>query len=584
MSLRFNLDRPKPGDDEIKKGQDFNALVEQFKKQSLKKARGDESWRKNKLVRYSAIIAGATVVCTVTLVSILKNPSTKQTKHESITTQNAAKSTSPKKRFISAPSEKLKIPYSTYKVDSDKGGAIGHHTSTRIKIPGKSFIDRNGKDIVGEVTIQYREFHDEGDIIAGGIPMKYDSAGSHYNLETAGMFEITGEQNGEPVFIKKDKNLTVELASKNNEDRFNQYYLDTNARNWSYLKRDEPVAVKKQIDQTRRASEISSIQTLAEQIIPKQIDSVRKLYSTKISRIQTVSEPAKPVKLTAGRPTFKFEGSYDEFPELSAFDNVVFEVGPENKNYSPELHEITWSDVKIGQGPVKGRNYILDLSYRSRRERLVVYPVLTGKDYEKARTRYEEQLENYNALLEKKKAEEQRLMAEMEAKQSAYMALQKKKLEELRNERERLAASVNAKEMNELSSGFNTMSNAVRATRIFSVSRFGIYNSDCPHKAPEGNDIKPVFVSNGRQVTANAVYLVDHTDKSVYQVEASPEARMKIKPDNEYSLCLFNKNRMYLCNKKDFRQATGNNSSHFEVTQLPDEADNLVDFKKALEL
>ncbi len=35
MSLQFNLNRPPLGDDEINKGQDFDALVKKFKAQSL---------------------------------------------------------------------------------------------------------------------------------------------------------------------------------------------------------------------------------------------------------------------------------------------------------------------------------------------------------------------------------------------------------------------------------------------------------------------------------------------------------------------------------------------------------------------
>jgi hypothetical protein len=585
MGLKFNLDRPKPGDDEIRQGQDFNALVEQFKKQSLKKARGDESWRRSKAVRYTAVIAGVTVVCTVTLLSLLNKPTSKQTEHETIITQKNTTKVSPSKKFISAPSGKIKVGYASYKVNNDKGGNIVHHTNTKIRIPAKSFTYKNGEDVVGEVTIQYREFHDEGDIIAGGIPMRYDSAGTHYNLETAGMFEILGEQNGAPVFIKKEKALSVELVSASNENRFNQYFLDTIARNWTYLKKDQPVAfTKKAAEKSIPSAKMRAAEQLVNHVIPARIDSVRNIFEQKIAKIPVVKEPARPAKSTTGRPTFKFEGSYEEFPELSAFDNVVFEVGPENKNYSPELHEITWSDVKISQGPVKGKNYLLDLSYRNRHERLVVYPVLTGRDYEFAKNRYEKQLEEYHSLLEKKKAEERRMMAEMEARQAEYMALQKKKQAELADERAKIAATSNADELNELATEFNRMSNPVRATRLFSVNRFGIYNSDCPHKVPGGNAIIPQFVNNGKMLGGNAAYLVDHTAKSVYQLSGENQMRMSIDPASEYSICLFNGNRIYLCSRERFRNTRDNNSDRFELELLKDEDNDLTGLKKALEL
>jgi hypothetical protein len=73
MSLKFNIDRPKVSDEEISKHQNFQKLVEQFKQQSLKKAQGDETWWKDKKIRYSTVIAVITFVCTVTYFHFLVN-------------------------------------------------------------------------------------------------------------------------------------------------------------------------------------------------------------------------------------------------------------------------------------------------------------------------------------------------------------------------------------------------------------------------------------------------------------------------------------------------------------------------------
>ena len=101
MSPKFNIDRPKVSDDELKKQQNFEQLVERFKQQSLKKARGDESWWKSKKIRYSAVIAGVTVVCTITYLSLFTNQKQQQT-HETLITQNttAQKTTTKKEPFV----------------------------------------------------------------------------------------------------------------------------------------------------------------------------------------------------------------------------------------------------------------------------------------------------------------------------------------------------------------------------------------------------------------------------------------------------------------------------------------------------
>lgn len=597
MSLKFNINRPKIGDDEIKKQQNFKELVEKFKQQSLKQAQGDESWWKNKKVRYSTVIAGITVVCTVTYFSLFNKKQNQQTKtHETLTTQEKTSGTTKQKRgFITEPSARLKIPYTAYKINNAKGGNITHTTSSKIKIPKNSFVDKNGKDIVGDVTIEYREFHDLGDIIVSGIPMAYDSAGHNYNLESAGMFDIKGSRDGEPVFIKPEKNLKIELASTNGSDKFNQYYLDTVARNWTYLKRDDigtisarPAKKVQHADITNQEFSNPKLQSLKnefEKIIPKKIDSVKVVYTARAEKLPRAKEPAKPEKST-GRPTFKLDGSNDEFPELAAFNGVLFEVGPENKNYSKELHEITWSDVKISQGPVKGKNYILNLSYRNRSEKLIVYPVLSGENFEKAQKIYEQKLETYQSLADKRQAEEKRLLAEMQTKQAAYLAEQKKKQEEYEKEKARLLARYNQAEQNEVAMNFNAMSLNIKASRIFTVSRFGVFNSDCPQPALEGTAVSPVFVLNKKEkiIFPDFIYLVDHQKRTVYNIDKQSGFRISYEPNSVYSICVFHKNKMYLCNKASFGKAMENNGNKFEVTPLPDSADNLVDFKKALEI
>lgn len=598
MSPKFNIDRPRISDEEIDKHKDFSHLVEQFKQQSLKQARGDESWWKDKKIRYSTVIAGATVICTVTYFSLFNNKAVKQNKaHETLITQKNTGSPAPK-AFISAPSQKLRINYTAYTVNNNKGATITHTTASKIKIPKNSFVDKNGKDIVGDVTIEYKEFHDIGDVIAGGIPMAYDSAGTKYNLETAGMFDIRGSQKGEPVFIKADKNLEVELASRNGEDKFNQYYLDTLDKNWHYIKRDKTNSFTASEHNKPARNTQPSVEALAakdpklvslkreiEVVIPKKIDSVKTVYTKRAEKLPAAKEPAKPAKAT-GRPIFQLEASTGDFPELAAFGNVVFEVGSENKNYTNELQNITWSDVKISQGTVKGKNYLLTLIYRGRTEKLLVYPVLSGADYEKAKDLYDERLQAYQALVEKRQAEEKRLMAEMAAKQAAYVAEQKKKEDDYKAGVEKLKIQAEIARQKELMLGFDNLSNDVKARRLFNVTKFGIYNSDCPHTVPQGAAIVPVFVldEQGLPVNPDVIYLIDHSAKTVYMRNQQDGFKMNYNPESDYSVCVFAGNKLYLCSKEHFRQAAGKESNRFTVTPMPGNADNIGDFKKALEI
>lgn len=591
------MDRPKISEEEINKRKDFDRLLKEFKEKSLKQAQGDESWRKNKKIQYSAVIAGLTVVCTVTLFTLANQKNKTTARNETLTTPTshttaiAAKTV---KASVKSPSGKLNIPYTGYRISGTDGGSITHK-ATKIKVPANSFVDKQGQDIRGEVTIAYREFHHPADIIVSGIPMAYDSAGQHYNLESAGMFDIRGYHNGEPVFIKPDKNLEVELASQNAEHRFNQYYFDTVAGNWLYMKKDVAVATpltraaaaKPPVVATAAPSpaRLSALKNDIEVTLPKRIDSVKTIYVKKAAQLPRPKSPIKPAMPTKGRPTFKLDGSYNEFPELAAFDNVIFEVGPENTNYSKEFHSITWSDVNVKQGPDKGRNYYLNLTYRNRTERLIVYPVLTGADLEKANAIYDDKLAQYDQLVEKRQADEKRLMEEMQAKQQAYLDQLKKKQEEYDREKIRQLARSNREQESELASSFNQMSSTMRATRLFSISQFGIFNSDCPHTIPQQGDISPLFVlGEDRPLRPDFVYLVDHTNRSVYNLNPANGLKLNYKTGNEYSICVFVQNQVYLCRKHDFKQTVQASSNKFLVTPLPQGADELADLKKALEI
>ena len=215
MATKFNLNRQPVPDEEINSHKDFGELVNKFKKQSIEKARSDVSFLKNKKATYSAVIAGVAVICTVTYFSVFKQETSKQNSHDKRIPLQSKPLSSPSKKpqtaFIAPPIKKLDVPYTSYKVKAEQGATIKHKSDSKIIIPKKAFVNKQGEDIIGDVEIQYREFHNQADIIASGIPMSYDSAGVKSTLESAGMIDIRGYQNGEPIFINPKKQITIEL-------------------------------------------------------------------------------------------------------------------------------------------------------------------------------------------------------------------------------------------------------------------------------------------------------------------------------------------------------------------------------------
>ena len=578
MEPNFNLNRPPVSDEEINSKKDFGELVKTFKKQSIEKARSDVSFLKNKKVTYSAIIAGVAVVCTVTYFSVFKKEPPKEIAHDKITTKSQANTNTPTSKpsnaFVAPPISKLNVPYTSYKVKAEQGGTIRHKSNSKIIIPKKAFVNKQGEDIVGDVEIRYREFHNQADIIAAGIPMAYDSAGVKSQLESAGMLDIRGYQDNEPVFIKPNKTITVEFASNYPEDRYNMYVLDTIARNWVYTGRDNSLADQKAKQAKLRGQhdaevpaniETKKMAELQQQLdaIPPKIENEKLAYEKKVSQLPKASLPSKPMKATTGRPQFQLDVNYKEFPELEAFKNAVFEVGTENRNYTPEFSKITWTSAEIAEGPQKGKNYLLILKQGNKVENLVVYPALTGANYDAALKTYESRFEEYKTGVARREANEKKLKEEFEAKQAAYVAEQKRLQAEMTQEQIRAQAEA-ARQLNQQIAG---MSDNQKVTRVFQVSSFGFCNSDCPRAFPKGGSINPIFtINHGKSfVQPTIIYLVCVDKNLVFTYDNSGIA---YNPGESYSVCVIAKDKAYVCDRETFGRCVVNKEYKLPVKEL----------------
>ncbi|MBI3521037.1 MAG: hypothetical protein HY062_16985, partial [Bacteroidetes bacterium] len=538
--------------------------------------------------------AGVAVICTVTYFSVFKKQPPKENNNDKIVTTRSQNTntndTKLHKAFIAPPISKLDVPYTSYKVKAEQGGTIKHHSNSKIIIPKKAFVNKQGQDIIGDVEIKYREFHNQADIIASGIPMTYDSAGVQSHFESAGMIDIKGYQNGEPVFIKPEKQITVEFQSEHTTDKYNMYELDTVVKNWTYLGRDNSLKNKSKFDKQsskdvsmedldfdgqEKSDKLISIKKQIDAIPPK-IETEKVAYTKKVNQLPKASEPVKPNKAIAGRPQFELDVNYKEFPELEAFKNAVFEVGAENKNYNSKLADITWSSAEVSEGPQKGKNYLLTLKLRERVEKLIVYPALTGADYDKALKSYESKFSDYKNLVAKREADEKKLREEFEAKQAVYLAEQKKLNEEYIREKIRWQREQQAKQMSSITQDITAQSIVIR---VFNISNFGIFNSDCPNSLPQGASINPQYVNNESTIIPSSVYLVCHNKNLVYNL---PYGTLKFNPRDSYSLCLISNGKMFLCSKESFASIAASKQNKIPLTELSNDVNDALDLKKAI--
>jgi hypothetical protein len=131
----------------------------------------------------------------------------------------------------------------------------------------------------------------------------------------------------------------------------------------------------------------------------------------------------------------KYEGNPDrqfildvdpnDFPELAAYKNLLFEVEPNDPNFSPTVYTEEWEDIGL-KSKVKGKSYHLSLYKGNVSKTFTVFPVFKGADYEIAMSKYNIEHAAYLSDLQVKLDEENKLKTTYEQKLA--------KLTELKNQ------------------------------------------------------------------------------------------------------------------------------------------------------
>ena len=386
--------------------------------------------------------------------------------------------------FVNPPVENITIPTNNFVVNTEVDSTIVYSTGSIITIPASAFVDEDGKDVKGKVEIHYREFHDPIDILLSGIPMNYDSAGITYQLESAGMFEITATQDGKPVNLKPNKSLTVNMISHNNNATdYNIYNLDTVKQKWVYVSENT----------AKNNTCISAFEDRVEDAKSK----------TEIKAFVASNKPLRPQKSSSERENFTIDFNKDEFPELAVFSGLKFE--PIGKNYKSELSEKTWDEVLIERNE-DNEHYIITFSSEKESHSFTVIPVVYEKDYETTMKDF--------ALIQKKYemrlAEKKRIVAK--ATDSLYKI-------NVKFERVAARSDLNARFNGFVNDSYNETNKDLLAYRTFTISNLGIWNSDMPFLYPMHGKYSATFVSYGNRVLElKNVYLINRELNRIYPV------------------------------------------------------------------
>ncbi|MFL5729401.1 MAG: hypothetical protein ACJ75J_07925 [Cytophagaceae bacterium] len=485
-------------------------------------------------------------------------------------------------KFVDLPMKNVQIPFEEFSVDAKAGGKITSASGSMIIIPAQAFVDPAGKMILGKVDIRYREFRDAVDFFLSGIPMGYDSAGAHYQLESAGMMEIKASQNGTAVQMAADKKIEIRMVSAHEGTHYNMYELDTVGRNWIYRGKDkieeiDKIKMPRLINGSQHSAELtlrafgfsigkiiyvsSPFQNLVLDqeyapglYLPKgtvvdlkvgrggeeDLDSASYSYpgvdvafegdNSEITKVKTEiatiekTKPVKPVKAKNERYRFNVDVDPNEFPEMYEYKNLLFEVGPENKTFNQSLYQIEWDNVSMSYGK-PGINYNLTFTKSGKSQTFSVYPVYEGKDSVAVMKVYRDKFRQYEVKLKDRKEKEKKMEEEWKRQQEEWAKEQKKRQQEW--EEQQKAWKKKDEDWMKAKANLGT----AEVIRVFSISNFGIYNSDCPVQYKDQATVAAIFKAGN-----------DRFFGDIFHIEKSRNTLVKIyNYDSESPVVNYNK-------------------------------------------
>ncbi|MCC7298380.1 MAG: hypothetical protein IT244_08615 [Bacteroidia bacterium] len=398
----------------------------------------------------------------------------------------------PKKEALSTEQSAVKPPvpswdikYDTFNVNVEHGDTIKYKGCTEIIIPASGITKNNG-ELVKETQVLYREFQNQAEIMASGIPMVYDSANQKMLFESAGMFELRSAHSDEK--INASTGIDVRMCSQHSQAGFNWYKLDEKTGKWSYIQPVKTPKIAPKNDSATAQPKIPSNSELpAMEMIAVQKNNVQSVG---------VQQPIKPKMKSAKGYTITVD--VPQLPELAVYQNVEFEVLP-GQGYDPDAISDLWDYITVKPTSKHGE-YVVSLFDKNQSLKYRAIPVFTNEsDYNQALKVFKEKENNYfKELAAENKRQEELAKAEAE-KAKRDMVILKNEQRRLQND----AANANQDRANGWAGtkDFIPQNDLNYSGMVVSmnINNFGYFNSDRPIRNTNQNISIKYTIDNGGQ-------------------------------------------------------------------------------------
>ena len=552
---KIKINQDQPSSEDIAKHKNFDALLQQFQETTPEPVVKETPVRRLRWLRYAAATA-AVLILGVFLFQ--------QGTGETVGITEAQYFAD--RPFIDPPLKNIKPQFASRSIDANQGGVYEYDNGSKLTIPAAAFTNASGELVKGEVDIKFREMHDFVDFFLSGIPMTYDSAGTQYILESAGMVEIYAEQNGERLNMNDGKEIQVELVSHINMPRVNQspkyniYKLNVAQRNWEYKNVDQIQVV--------REEDTPSNEALAafENEYNKALTAIKEKEENallEIDRTQPLPiEPIRPQKANRNDPVVDFDVETTS-PELKRlkeqYGNILWKISEQNTNLNTNAFNLEWPDAKIDQ--LNDKDYELTLINGSNQLKVIVNPVLTGDDFDNAMSSYRASMATYEQQLSKREATLQ------PAKLALTNQFNIEKAKAKQNYETKIAAwqKQNEGDANQL----------VRRKIInrFVATSFGVWNCDRPIH-PNDFKVKGEFSNDKKVIFDNqTAYIVDKKRNTIVKLYAKDGAEVNFDHASDNMLWMVTKDgQVAIFKPEEFKRINQKKDSHDFNLEVQDQA------------
>lgn len=144
--------------------------------------------------------------------------------------------------------------------------------------------------------------------------------------------------------------------------------------------------------------------------LENEMEMAKKAYQVASSNRKSFEQqvPVKPISKGNPDRQFVLDADPNDFPELSMYKNLLFEVEANDPNFSTSVYDEEWEGIKL-KSKVKGQSYYLSLFRGNTSKTFSVFPIFKGDNYDVAFEFYQKELNDFNQNLEQLITEEQNL-------------------------------------------------------------------------------------------------------------------------------------------------------------------------------